>query len=782
MSFSSKGNHWSFLISFFFVLLWGGNGVIQAAPSIIIDPTVSQNSVVPAIEKISYPWEMFVVQPIENVTDNDVDDMCPSLNNGYAFWYREGEGIYRWKTSEDVSTASKVVDTSLCGGISSYEDKVAFTTFFVAKYWDGSSVGTVAHNTLPQVSLYDGSIAFSEADGSDFEIIIQNGLTRQQITNDGVWDAYPSLYNGTVAWESDVLNAPQIWYWDGQHKIQITNNNQPNEGPSLYDGTIAWFGYDGDDSEIYYWNGTTITQITNDNDGTMDEYPSLYDGKIAWQRKTANGWEIFYWDGTSIKQITNNSEDDEHPCLYNGAIIWRHYDGHDWEIQYAEVDVPEVPTVSTLAASSVTQTTAIINGSVNPNGQATTYHFEWGTSTSYDRQTGDKSAGSGSNDVNVYEGLTGLTPGTTYHYRLVAVNPSGTAQGQDKTFTTEPIAVAVPVVSSGDADNVTATSARLTGTVNPSGASTEYRFEYGTNSTSYGSHTGWISAGNGSSEIGVAVDIGNLNPGTTYHYRLVAKNSAGTTAGDDKTFTTEVVENPEEDTAKRFTGWWYNKNEPGTGVAMEVKNGHVYLAWFTYDENGTSTWYTSGGSLVNDTTYTGELWKFTGWPWGQEYQHPVRSTVGTVTVVFQKGSNDMVFFNASVNGKTEAATLTSFMADFSPGDKDSRDLNGWWWDPTLDGTGFFFDARGGKMAMVWYNYRADNSPRWWTSDGSFPDGSNVYNDMLDGWQGGKCPGCSYKTPTKSPGEGGGIVINFSDANHATLTVGTSTLNLVRFDF
>ena len=775
---SFKGAGCSIFLSILFVIFCRF-GTLQAAPA--VDPTF-QMETFPMVQLMDIPWEIFATIPITNVTDNDVNDSCPSLNNGYAFWYRRDDGIYRWRTSEPVSSAAKVVDVSLCTSISSYEDKVAFNPLLITKYWDGTSVGTVATDTLAVISLYDDEVAYSQADGSDFEIKIKKGIVEQRITNDGVWDTYPSLYNGTVAWEHDALHLPEIWYWDGHTKKQISNSNtSPNEFPSLYDGTIAWVGWDGD-SEIYYWNGSTITQITNDSDGTADEYPSLYDGKIAWQRHTANGWEIFYWDGNSVKQITNNTEDDEKPSLFNGAILWRHYDGHDWEIQYAEVDVPKAPTVSTLAASAVTLTTANINAAVNPNGQETTYYFEWGASTSYDRETSHKSAGSGSSSVNVYEGLTGLTPGTTYHYRITAVNPSGTVHGQDKTFTTESVSVVVPVISTGDAGNVTSTSARLTGTVNPNGAATEYRFEYGGNDTSYGSHTGWISAGNGSSPIDVAVDIGNLDPGTTYHYRLVAKNSAGTVNGDDKTFTTEAMEDPMEDTARRFTGWWYNKTEPGTGVAIEIKGGHIFLAWFVYDKNGNSTWYASGGSLANDTAYTGELKKWTGWPWGEDYSTPTSEPVGTITVVFNKGAQDNVIFTASVGGNVATGTLSSFMTDFAPGDKDSRNLTGWWWDPSYNGMGFFLDARGGKMAMVWYNYREDKSPRWWTSDGSFADGAVTYNDALDGWQNGQCPGCSYKTPTSIPNEGGSINITFTDDSHATLIAGGITVHLERFDF
>ncbi len=94
------------------------------------------------------------------------------------------------------------------------------------------------------------------------------------------------------------------------------------------------------------------------------------------------------------------------------------------------------PAVSTGAANHVTPTTATITGTVNANGKATTYHFEWGTSTAYGRSTGSASAGSGTTDQSVSAALSGLVPNTTYHYRLVATNSSGTAVGADRSFKT----------------------------------------------------------------------------------------------------------------------------------------------------------------------------------------------------------------------------------------------------------------------------------------------------------------------------------------------------------
>ncbi|MGO9898223.1 MAG: hypothetical protein ACLP0J_00695 [Solirubrobacteraceae bacterium] len=94
------------------------------------------------------------------------------------------------------------------------------------------------------------------------------------------------------------------------------------------------------------------------------------------------------------------------------------------------------PAVSTTAATNVTVSGATLNGTINPNGQATTYYFQVGTTTAYGLQTTPATAGLGTANVAATAGLTGLVSATTYHYRLVAVNATSTTDGADQTLTT----------------------------------------------------------------------------------------------------------------------------------------------------------------------------------------------------------------------------------------------------------------------------------------------------------------------------------------------------------
>jgi hypothetical protein len=189
------------------------------------------------------------------------------------------------------------------------------------------------------------------------------------------------------------------------------------------------------------------------------------------------------------------------------------------------------PTVTTGAASNVAGSSATLNGTVNPKGCSTTVRFQYGTTTSYGSTTGNQTK-TGNTTQNVAPNISGLTASTTYHFRIVATNSAGTRYGSDRTFTTtEP-----PVVTTNAATQVARRSAKLNGSVNPHGLSTTVRFEYG-RTTGYGSTTAnQIFTGNTTQNV--AAKISGLRSRRRYHFRIVATNSAGTSYGSNRTFTT----------------------------------------------------------------------------------------------------------------------------------------------------------------------------------------------------------------------------------------------------
>ncbi|HEY5288357.1 MAG TPA: hypothetical protein VIJ50_14775 [Solirubrobacteraceae bacterium] len=221
---------------------------------------------------------------------------------------------------------------------------------------------------------------------------------------------------------------------------------------------------------------------------------------------------------------------------------------------------PPLPSASTEGASDVSYDTAVLNGNVDPQGAGsesdTKWCFEYGTLQSGEYDLGSVpaiagDAGTGTSDVPVSVQLTGLAPGAVYRYRLVAVNALGTGltstacatqggqetAGSEETFTT-PLYTPPPTLSTGSVRAVSQNAAIVTGTVDPDGSRTSYQFQVGID-TSYGVQV-FGEAGEGTELQSVSLELRTLQPGTTYHYRLVANNTGGTTYGADATFTTPI--------------------------------------------------------------------------------------------------------------------------------------------------------------------------------------------------------------------------------------------------
>jgi Ca2+-binding RTX toxin-like protein len=198
------------------------------------------------------------------------------------------------------------------------------------------------------------------------------------------------------------------------------------------------------------------------------------------------------------------------------------------------------PVADTDAAGDVKGSTATLNATIDAEGAATSYRFEYGTTTAYGSYAPffPGLAGSGVDPVAVSQALSGLQPGTTYHYRIVAWSEFGEVEGEDQTFTT----LKAPTVTTKPATNVGTTSAVLNGSVNPEGDASTYQFEYG-KTTAYGSKVPLSpgSAGSGTSPEEVSEPVAGLEPDTTYHYRLVATNGAGAGKGSNGTFRTNAL-------------------------------------------------------------------------------------------------------------------------------------------------------------------------------------------------------------------------------------------------
>ncbi len=195
------------------------------------------------------------------------------------------------------------------------------------------------------------------------------------------------------------------------------------------------------------------------------------------------------------------------------------------------------PDIAVGAPSSVTETSVRLNATLNPLGIDANCEVEYGLDTSYGSTAACSPAdvGSGASPVAVTADLTGLPSGTVYHYRFAATNANGTEFGTDQTFAT----LHVPVIDGQRVLGVSDNRATVEALVNPKHAQTGFHFEYGLD-TSYGASAPVPDATIGPFDTDRAVvwTLSGLHPGSTYHYRIVATNSTGTTTGPDQVFKT----------------------------------------------------------------------------------------------------------------------------------------------------------------------------------------------------------------------------------------------------
>lgn len=194
-----------------------------------------------------------------------------------------------------------------------------------------------------------------------------------------------------------------------------------------------------------------------------------------------------------------------------------------------------VPTVTIMVATNITTVAAQLNGTINANSLSTTVAFEYGTTISYGTSvTATQSPITGSSGINVSATISGLAEGTIFHYRIVATNSLGTTNSNDMTFTT---LGQVPTATILAATSTSPTGAQLNGTVNANYLSSTITFEYGT-TTSYGSETtATQSPVTGSTNTNVSASITGLTYTSTYHFRIKAVNTLGTSYSADMQFT-----------------------------------------------------------------------------------------------------------------------------------------------------------------------------------------------------------------------------------------------------
>jgi len=233
----------------------------------------------------------------------------------------------------------------------------------------------------------------------------------------------------------------------------LSGSDEPTDITAGPDGAL-WFTLNADPGGI--------GRITKAGDVTVFTDGLTADSRPVGIAKGPDG-ALWFTESASpgrIGRITTAGEITEYTGgLTVGASPWFIAPGPDGNMWFTEnallgrvarITLP--PVLRALSASNLGTTSAVLRARVRPNSQATDYHFEYGETTSYGRETGREYVGNGYDLELVEELVEDLEPETVYHFRVVADNDSGTSYGPDKVLKTLPLPVLEPAIIAPEPD------------------------------------------------------------------------------------------------------------------------------------------------------------------------------------------------------------------------------------------------------------------------------------------------------------------------------------------
>jgi hypothetical protein len=328
--------------------------------------------------------------------------------------------------------------------------------------------------------------------------------------------------SGLVLVADSFLGAILTYSAEGGYEGKLTGKGSPYGSFKSHEelGNVAGVGVDGSSGDIY------VAEVERH---VVSQYAHVGE-EWKWQ-----GWITTTPSGdlSEPRGVATSGSGDVYVTDAGLGVVDRFGPG---------VVVPSVTTEKvTKAEGGLTRTGAVLLGTVNGEGEPSSYHFQYGATEALGSETLSQESGTGVQTVKA--SVEGLEAGHVYYYRVVGENENGSSYGLTERFETLP---AVEALSTGPVTSVTPESVVLTGSLKRGGLVTHYYFQYGTTSA-YGNQ-----APDPAGEVPAAAEekdekqpktlttpVSGLAANTLYHYRLVAQNNTyGATYGEDKTFTT----------------------------------------------------------------------------------------------------------------------------------------------------------------------------------------------------------------------------------------------------
>ncbi|OQY11518.1 MAG: hypothetical protein B6I31_04785 [Desulfobacteraceae bacterium 4572_19] len=300
------------------------------------------------------------------------------------------------------------------------------------------------------------------------------------------------------------------------YNVYITDDNNTNLLKEINNNLSMEDDIFSSDNVVSYYAGNYISVAFDDLDLTIGD---KYYIETEWILE-GNGYS-----GTLRYSADNEVES----CKLSN--MQQYNPGNDKQLILYQIAKPEV---STNTASNIETSSAQLRGIVTNDGEAeiTEKGFYWGTTAS--NVTEKKACGDGTGSYS--SNLNGLDSDKTYYFKSYAINIAGTSYGAVMSFKTE-VAVVQPEVTTDAATNIGANIAKLNGAVTDDGGAdvTERGFYWGESASNLSNKR---SSGNGTGSF--SSYISGLTSSKSYYYKSYATNTAGTTYGAVKNFTTEM--------------------------------------------------------------------------------------------------------------------------------------------------------------------------------------------------------------------------------------------------
>jgi len=375
------------------------------------------------------------------------------------------------------------------------------------------------------------------------------------------------------------------------HVLLAAENNvdlAPDREPTITDTAIAPSATTEAATELGSTNATLNATVNPNGADTLVYFK--YGSTTNYGKVSATNVLLAGVDDVSVEQIITGlgSGSNYHYCVFAANSEGTNTGSN---LTFSTLSGP-IPI--SLSATNIGTSNATLRATINPGGAPTDYYFRYGTTINFGFVTPTNTLPATNAVLSVSNVLSGLSPGTTYIYRIYAVNSLATNNGSSRTFTTVALA---PVLATLPASDIGVGVATLNAVVNPGGAATKVHFQYGL-TTNYDSHTAVNTLAGGAVAISVSNTINGLLPSMTYNFRVVAGNSGGTNTGTNLTFMTSPP------TAPILS----NNTATSTGLKSVTMNGTVNpnglptAAWFEWGGTTNYGTITSATNLTSGTT------------------------------------------------------------------------------------------------------------------------------------------------------------------------------------